>query len=215
MSNITSRQGFEFCNGVHDPDAYDRWTTVNSDLSNYLYNAIFASMPISVEEILETRVASLEGAGIDLAGGNDGIALQDVLRQGIITNGLLTSMDDLRGRVRPERIALITGNLATRGTWQEIEAWRRVNAPLGFSLALHRPVGAMQRLPVSYYEGATHAVVDMLQPGGVFYTQVPNRLSALPIELKRICADLNSRDDVESAHISTTGLKALILESYE
>jgi hypothetical protein len=189
------------------------WGINDTPFRQYTADAVFPHYPGGLEDIIQERIGySDTNVGLDLAGGSQGRALRDLIKDGILTKGLVTNLEDLRthNTKSDTRLNHIAGDLAIRQTWEDIIDWQAVHAPDGLSLIMHRPMGGLQHFSQSTYRRAAHTLVDMLRPGGIFFTQVPrysdpsrhsqpiryDQLTRPNIE-KTICQELLARPDIE------------------
>lgn len=186
---------------LQNTPANDAWTTNNSTFSNYCESSGIHD----AEETIKRQLGRLgTNVVLDIAGGTDGNALQNLLDNSIIDKGLVTNYYDSRKRHarKVEALTHIAGDILQRSTWEQIEDWRTNNAPEGFSLIMHRPFGALQNLPTGFYRGATHALLDMLRPGGILFVQIPMSLQGwLKGELGSVCSSVRQREDIDSIHM--------------
>jgi hypothetical protein len=200
---------FSFAQGVH-ADAITEfftavyrdhnWSVNNSSLRDYSRRANMNGRIDGLIRMIEGRLGEGEdNVGLDLAAGSRPHALSNLLESGVLARALATNYADRRPRSlkRDPRLDHRKGNLLNPKTWQGIQAWQQQHAPEGFALAMHRPVGGLQDLPPDFYEGAAHAVLDMVGEDGMFFTQVPRILAAVPRHLERVCEGIQDRPDVE------------------
>lgn len=176
------------------------WCVNNSDIKDYSRRARIFGRNSGLLEVLKTNLNQNDpGVGLDIAAGSLAVALRDLADMELIQSGLATNYEDRRSfRVaEDQRIGHVSGDITEQRTWDEIERWRQVHAPDGFSVAMHRPVGGLQDLPDFTYEGAVHAVLDMVQDEGVFFTQIPRTLVDNPRLLGPICKSIHDRPDVD------------------
>jgi hypothetical protein len=174
------------------------WGVNNSDFDSYAYR--FGYEPAKLRTLLETYIGKdARNVGIDIAGGADGIALQQLLAEGFLGKALVTNFEDTRVEATKELAALdhLEGNLLERQTWEKIMDWQHRNAPDGFALVMHRPVGGLQNLRPAFYRGAMHLLIDMTKPGGILLLQAPD-IGGKYREpyLEAIARSARSRDDI-------------------
>lgn len=149
------------------------WTIDDSPFENYVSMVNFDSGSAK-ECIVRELVNDANNAAIDLAGGSNGRAIVDLIDSGLIKQGLYTNFVDQRDTEQTNpNVHFLPGDLLSDQTWEEIRIAGKRIAPKGFKLALHRPFGALQDLESDDYIGGVKRVLDVLQPEGVFYTQVP------------------------------------------
>lgn len=176
----------------------DAWTNNNSTFANYCESS---GIP-EAEKIIKNQIGHFAiKTALDIAGGSDGVALQNLLDDATITEGLVTNYYDSRGSQakKTEALTHISGDILQPPTWREIKDWQTTHSPEGFSLILHRPYGALQDLPAAFYEGATHTLIDMLRPEGVLLVQIPSTLQKwFGGNIDSVCSSLRQRDDIES-----------------
>lgn len=196
-----------------DPDSWlgtggdARWGVNSSSFEDYATDAQFPDYyPGGLEGIIEEALgADSANVGMDIAGGSQARALRDLIDGGVLVKALVTNLEDLR---TPEtkadrRIDHIAGDLALRETWDTIIQWQAANAPDGLSLIMHKPFAGLQDFAPNVYERAAHTLVDMLRPGGIFFTQVPKSLHAQPKALLATYRRLLERPDVRGIIPST------------
>lgn len=185
------------------PTGDDKWEINDSGVEDYAKDVNFPefggfnAMPRILDEFID---AEADNIAIDIAGGANGVALQQLISAGLIAKGLVTNLEDTRNlRARASsQLSHIAGDLCEFPTWAKIVNWARINAPEGVDLILSRPRGALQHLPIGTYGGATVAFLEMLKPGGILYAQIPWSLSeSAPNgknskKLDRVCARIQS-----------------------
>ena len=212
--NLDFLDGVEHPTGEAPPED-DNWFTNNSPASHYFDRVKLPDHSQGVLDLVWGQIG-YDNVGIDLAGGSNGRAITDLSRSDIVVRGLLTNYRDNRDMFfdnRSEgRIDHIEGDLIRPGTWQRIIEWQRTNAPNGAGIVMWRPDSAMQHLPPSFYQGAAHQVLDMIRPGGVFFTQVPVSLrpewptthdkDTATQELGKLCTSISDREDVAEVLVS-------------
>lgn len=150
-------------------------------------------------ELLEEQIGrSPSNVGMDLAGGSQGQAMRDLLDAGILGEGLVTNLEDLRTKRALAHTALshIRGDLATKAVWHKIIDWQTQHAPDGLALVMHRPIGALQEQPKNVYLGAANLLLSMLRPGGMLFSQIPRPLASNPEASRNAYRSLHSRADV-------------------
>jgi len=178
------------------------WGTNNSDFEAYCVDLALPDYPQGFAGIVEEAIGkNPNNVGMDLAGGSDGIALQDLLRDGILGTAIVTNYEDRRTSETKQnkRLLHIAGDLVKRSTWEDIIYSQKKHAPDGLALVMHRPVGGLQNLRPAIYRNAAHLLLDMTRSGGVLFLQIPDALIAwtAKLELDIICASIESRDDIE------------------
>lgn len=155
----------------------------------------------NLREILERQIGyDRNNTGLDVAGGSQGTAVQDLLRAKFIGKGLVTNFEDLRTNKTKKIDALdhIAGDVANIEVWQSILDWKEEHAPEGFSVILHRPAGGLQEFSPNAYAPPLHFLLDTLKPGGVLFTQVPVALRLSPRQAWfPIHLSVRSRSDIE------------------
>ena len=181
------------------PSSDDAWLVNDSGFDNYCRCARIRPKRGGLRAIIESTIGyDPANIGVDLAGGENGQALQDLLELGIIGKALLTTYEDRRSPETADNTLIdhIAGNLVLPDTWKRIIAWRKSHAPDGLALVMHRPVGALQNLPPSAYIGMANIVLDNIRPGGVFFTQVP--LALYGPSWRGACEAVRQRTDLAS-----------------
>lgn len=155
------------------------WIVNDSGLSSYFFNVRFPGHNRGPSAVTERIGRNATNVALDLAGGSNGAALQDLITIGAIGKGLLTNYQDMRCPATRENPLLdhIEGDLTHRLTWERIIEWAKLNTLGGFDLILHRPMGGLQYLPTSFYSGGAQLLVELLKPGGVLFCQIPYILS--------------------------------------
>lgn len=219
---------FSFLNGARDPDLHhdDWWKVNNSSFRDYSRRAKLLGCRGGLRQIIDTQIVSGEdNVGLDIAAGAKARALRNLLDSGVLRSALATNYKDRRPRriVKDSRLEHIDGDLTDPATWRKIVEWKNHNAPHGFTLAMHRPVGGLQHLPNEIYRGAAHLVVDLVKPGGLLFTQVPRNLASDQGALVELCAEIQERPDVAEvitsppkspyAHIDKADLYAVVFKS--
>ena len=214
-------RNFSFCNsvshGAGDEERNStlgdsRWGVNNSSLCSYGASPLSRKSPFA--ERLITQLGSRPtGVVLDIAGGNNGIAVQDLIKKGVARLGLVTNLEDLRNRRATKKRELhhIAGDIILQQTWREIDAWRQEHAPEGLAAVMHRPYGALQCLPAQFYEGGLNTLLDWTMPGGVGLFQIPDIL--LDDDLSTICQRLRSRQDVANIFCPQASKTALIYKA--
>lgn len=177
----------------------DIWPVNDSPFSAYCDYAMLSDDKGGVPAIVDKQLGqSPDNVGLDLAGGENGIALRDLMNDGIIGKALLTTYKDRRDDITKANKALghVAGDLASPNTWQQIIDWKNAHTPDGFSLVLHRPVVALQSFRPKTYMAAAHLILDMVRPQGVVFSQVPAALYGR--HLKTMGESLLARPDVRT-----------------
>lgn len=184
-----------------------RWGVNDSSFEKYAADAQFPDYyPGGLKGIIEEALSVNDtNVGLDIAGGSQARALRDLIESGTLTKGLVTNLEDLRApEIKADtRVDHVAGDLALRKNWENIIRWQTTHAPEGLSLIMHKPFAGLQDLTPNAYEGAAHTLIDMLRPGGVFFTQVPSSLHAHPQALLATYRRLLKRPDVSEIIPST------------
>lgn len=184
------------------------WFTDDSDLESYDLDLSFPDNPEGLSGILlDTIGRNRDNVGIDIAGGTNGVALQDLLKDGILGTAILTNYVDSRSEETREIEELhhVDGDLVDRSTWEKILEKQKELAPEGLDLVMHRPVGGVQTLATDVYKGATNLLIDITKPGGVLFLQIPEALihddrsgtGQLNVGLDEVCASIADRNDID------------------
>jgi hypothetical protein len=153
------------------------WGYNDSGITDYnatSFNDTFPGAPLN--DIIAARVGtSPDNVGMDIMGGSNGVALHDLMAAGVIGQGIVTNEHDEQGPGARENPNLhhVEGDILQRQTWEDMILTQREVVPEGLAVAMWRPIGAIQHQTYEVYQGAAHAVVNMLRPGGVFFAQVP------------------------------------------
>lgn len=180
-------------------DGDNAWRKNNSSFEEYMEDAPFPSHYAGLIGIIDDAIRyDRSNVGMDLAGGSQGVALRDLLDEGLISKGLVTNYQDLRtpATKADKRVDHIAGDLAEIGTWHNIIQWQSQHAPDGFALIMHRPFGALQGFAPHVYTRAAHTLLAMLRPGGVLFTQVPKIFHAQSQELCTTYRNLRASPEV-------------------
>jgi hypothetical protein len=192
--SVLERDALAFVDGVINPDLEkssgvviaDTWGTHRSSFTRYCERSTGAVMS---EKIISGMARFSTCAAIDIAGGSNGNALQELLSLGVIDKGLVTNYLDRR---RDETKAIVNlghvhGDILSRDTWLNIEEWQSREAPEGFGLVLHSPVAALQSLAPGFYKGAVHWLLDRTRSGGMLFSKIPEALGS-----SNACEDVHS-----------------------
>lgn len=168
---------------IESKDRFFRnWEWQNSGIFGYA-----SGFGISVEAFKDTIESTLEGhdleerVGLDLAGGSQGLAILQLIQQGVIGKGLTVDHQVYKTRDMNEPNAhLVSADLTTEDGWRAIFDWKDVHAPKGFPLILHRPGDALQSFPAESYTGFLELCLDLMASGGVLISQLPKGLMREP-----------------------------------
>lgn len=205
-SNITRDMQFEFLDnaqiGCYEHEQLkehgdQKWLVNSSTFADYSRRANLLGRVSGLFDIINEQIGhSQDNVGIDIAAGSTPQALRDLLDCDLLSSALSTNFEDRRPRwiKRDARLDHIAGDLITPATWSRIAQWKDHNAPEGFALAMHRPVGGLQSLDARVYFGAAHMVLDMVRPNGLMFTQIPRGVSSSI--LPHLCASIRARSDV-------------------
>ena len=178
----------------------DEWKINDSSFGDYCEPMTHYGLQ-NLHMIVGRRLASHRRAvGIDIAGGSNGAALQDLLYVGLLCKALVTNLRDTHTQ-DIANLDHLEGNILSKETWVKMVAWTDKNTEgEGPAIIMHRPAGPLQYLPAETYRGAAHFLLDMLRPGGVLLCQVPLSLVNVPNKapLARIHQSIEQRPDVES-----------------
>jgi hypothetical protein len=182
----------------------DNWKFTNSSLDQYDLDAGMDGLLIRV--IGSCIGQHSQRAGLEIAAGADGIALQQLLRLGLLEHALMTNYTDMRSTDTQELDSLdqVTGNILDPEVWAQVVAWQKEHAPDGLSYVAHRPGRILQNQSAQFYGGATQLLLDIMRPGSVLFTQIPTSLVDSQegrAELRQLCQVIRSRDDVVAVHI--------------
>jgi hypothetical protein len=181
----------------------DEWDVDDSSLEEY---SVLAGLPENFENglgglILRSIGRGNGNVGIDIAGGTNGKALQELLSLGILDKALVTNYADARSDETKaiEELDHQDGDIYDMETWLGIAKWIEDNAPDGLALVMHRPVGTLQDLPKEFYEGAFDFLFKRTRSGGVHFLQIPEPL-VIPSpdrSLKPICDRISGDSSAE------------------
>lgn len=216
MAELGQRQDLVFLDGAVDGSSgYEHdwlseygdlsWMVNNSSLTDYSRRAYIHGHPEGLSGLISAQIGqSEENAGLDLAAGTSARALRDLLESGVLGLALATNYEDLMpaDTANDSRLSQITGDLTEPQTWHRIRKWKNLYASQGFKLVMHRPVGGLQELSPHTYSGAAHFLLDMVQPGGMMFTQVPRRLVKEQSPLAELCHSIRSRPDVGEVYVT-------------
>lgn len=187
--------------GFLDECGDGEWTVNDSGLSSYFLNIYFPGLGLGPRVVTERLGENATNVAMDLAGGSNGAALQDLIRIGAIGSGLLTNYEDRRCPATREisQISHIAGNLTHADTWERIIEWVTTKTEGGLDLILHRPMGGLQYLPTRFYSGAAQLLVELLKPGGIAFLQIPYLLADVHDnpEIDQIGEELRSNPKVK------------------
>ena len=186
---------------LHDQIDDLAWMTNDSTLANYGHDFCVPGLG-GLQRILDERLGGqTEAVGLDVAGGINGVALQDMMREGYISRGVVTNYADNRTEVLPE-IHHVAGDLKNGETWLKLFQARHSYAPRGFDVILHRPDRTLQDWPPHFYAWAGSMLTGMLAAGGLFVSQIPTGFSRDSLERQALCNQLQRRSDLE-IHLGT------------
>ena len=179
------------------------WGTNDTDLESLCADLSLPDHPSGFMGILEKQLKGGEfKAGMDLAGGTNGVVLQDLLSLRLISRGLVTNLEDKRNVLTANNPYLghVSGDLTNAKTWQDILTWQEDNTNGGFDLVIHRPVGGLQYLDANVYKSAAKLLLDNINGNGIALFQVPWGLSRKDTtkELGDVCMSIHARSDIES-----------------
>lgn len=160
----------------------DAWNVNNSDFAEYSNGTWFPEhrgQYLNLWQVFAEYIEpSLDNVAIDIAGGTNGVAIQQLIEKQFVGRGLVTNLKDQRSPEALANSALshVAGNILEPETWQQIVDWAMANAPDGVDIIIHRPKGGLQSMSRKFYKKAAMQLLDMLKPGGIFYAQVPDGL---------------------------------------
>jgi|GEM_PF-1793135 len=205
MTEMRTPERLDFLRGLgSDPDhraPWESWPVNDSGLAEYFEPVKLDGHPEGVLAVIEGQIGGTEGnAGVDIAGGTNGVALRELLKLGLIEKALVTNYRNRPNwRARRAGVGYVRGNLLKPKTWQGIIDWQEEQAPGGLALVMHRPDGGLQDLEPRFYGGAVNLLLDMVRPGGVMFTQIPHILrNRRAAQLDPICQGIHDRPDVET-----------------
>lgn len=191
---------FDFLEGVEHPKLFqgrpttkgDNWKHHGSSFHNYC-----AYAPAGAEDRIKAMLGKFSyNVALDIAGGRNAQAIQDLLSKNLIDKGIVTNYLDYSDETKGvPGLFHISGDLIKPETWREIIARRREHAPEGFSLVMFRPIAGLPGLPLSFYRGAADIVLDNIRPGGALLSEIPD---FTPSD-HPLCESLKQRADI--AHI--------------
>jgi hypothetical protein len=194
----------------HDPleawqIATDTWQANDASFSDYCTMASMTGLP-DVSRLVRQRLGSFTtNVGLDIAGGTNGVAIQELIADGAIDTGIVTNLLDKRG----DEARNVDGLLHIEGDILKEETWHKLFVTLseasegaGPSLIMHRPCAALQYLSPHFYEGSFNLLFDWLRPGGVMFAQVPLIFSTSANNLQKFCGYVQTRDDIAELQVS-------------
>lgn len=203
---MAENPNFDFLEGAAqaaDPTAGwgDSWWEYNNcSLANYGASAQFPRYEDNLLGFITDIIGkNPQNVGMDIAGGNQATALRNLLDACVLGKALVTNFQDGRtARVLADtRLDHVAGSLAVPETWQEILDWQQANAPSGFDLIMHRPLGGLQNWPIEAYRGAAKLALTMTRPGGLFLTQIPRSIQSNRMALSSIYRTLQAPRRIE------------------
>lgn len=200
IEELSFLEGLREEDSIHEERKGDDWGINDSTYEAYFSSVRLRGYPEGVLQLMKAQLEGLEEpAGVDIAGGTNGIALQGLINAGVIDRGMATNYKDKRGDFAKENPNLdhIAGNIIFPQTWISIINWVRDNAPDGAALIMHRPYGGLQGLYPSFYKGAAHKLLDLLRPGGMLFAQIPYPLQDRPgFRNTTLCQEIRERPDI-------------------
>lgn len=176
------------------------WPSNNSPIEDYGKAEFHDAIPGAnlTDIIVNTIGRSPDNVGMDVMAGSDLVVLQQLLIEGIIGTGIGTDSQDNRAPETASNsdLRFIQGDQLDEATWLAMLHDQQELAPEGLAVALWRPVGAVQYQPPHVYQGAAHAILDMVRPGGMFFSQVPARFIGNRDASRQVLSSLVRRGDV-------------------
>lgn len=219
MTKPTGIEDLSFLEGLQEEDSIweeckeDQWGVNDSSYSDYFSEVRLRDYPEGILELIKAQLEEMENPiGLDIAGGANGVALQGLINEGLLVRGVVTNYKDKRSDNAKETPNLdhLSGNIIFPQTWIDIIDWVHANSSEGASLIMHRPYGALQNLYPSFYEGASHKLLDLLRPRGLLFAQIPFALQNRPSLLNStLCQEIRERPDVEKVIPPVVGLGPL------
>lgn len=201
------------------PDLY--WTVNNSNLYDYSDRFSKCGFVGSIEDDLKERYsAENNDVALDLCAGQNAMALQDLLKEKIVSKALATNLEDNRNEDTRniEELYHLSGNLLLRDFWIDLKETQSNIAPEGFSVVFHFPVGALQFLDRNFYKEALFEILDMTKSGGCLYFQVPEIVGRQYIRLQEDvplpCITEEREDIAEIEHYPKNANKTTGFVSY-
>ena len=183
----------------------DTWNANDASFSDY---GVMAARCGLFRVGLTTRIRLdrlSDNVALDIAGGTNGAALQELMHERRIDTGIVTNLLDKRSdQTRANsKLLHVDGDLIERETWQNMfsTVFEATNG-VGLSLIMHRPCGTLQDFAPAVYAGSFALLLDWLRPGGVMFAQVPAALRDSPASLQDICQRIHERDDIEEVKTS-------------
>lgn len=184
------------------------WAAEN-DIHDYGQARFSNAYPTSslVEIIAQEKKPGRPNVGMDILGGKRGLALCDLLTRNVLDAAVIVDLAAQPDEA-PEHPGLrhVAGDIMRRETWLDMRKAQQELAPEGLALIMHRPLGALQQQLPAFYEGAAHALLDMLRPGGILFAQQPDRLFFGREHIGSLRRSLNARGDVGRITLSDPSL---------
>lgn len=182
------------------PDLY--WTVNNSNLYDYSDRFSKYGFEGSIQDdVTERYSAENNDVALDLCAGQNAMALQDLIKENVVSRALATNLEDNRDEHTRniEELYHLSGNLLLRDFWDDLKETQSNIAPEGFSIVFHFPVGALQFLDKRFYRKALFEILDMTKSGGSLYFQVPEIVGRQYIRLQEeapLPCITEERDDI-------------------
>jgi hypothetical protein len=147
------------------------WAVDDSSFKSYA-DGVYFDQNGPAHDAITSYLGGLAAASVlDIAGGSNGKAVQDLLSEGLVKKGCFTNLVDNRNTVH-EAVDFVGGDLKEEATWTDISRLKEARYSTGYSLILHRPYGGLQEEKHDFYLSSLGNVLELLSPGGLFYAQV-------------------------------------------
>jgi hypothetical protein len=177
------------------------WHKNRSPIENYGAAKFTESFPgKELYDIIVGQIGKRPGnVGMDVLGGLDGVALQQLVSSGVLSKSIDVDLRTHHGNgvSNNPKLHYVAGDILSSETWQPMIEKQAKLAPQGLALIIHRPYGALQHQPQNVYEGGAHVLLDMLRPGGVLFTQVPSTYKNNDDVVRQTYRSLVSRGDIQ------------------
>lgn len=175
MTTLNSPE-LSFLDGSFDGNEARPWPegSYGVDNSGFKDYCRFSLIP-DVEQKITHQLQSLEpGTGLDVAGGANGVAVQDLLDNELIERGVFTGYQEARNPETVDRpdLDFIAGDIKREAAWRAIFQWQDEHSPQGFNIIMHRPFGMLGNMHPHFYAAAGNLLLDRLAPGGILFSQI-------------------------------------------
>lgn len=185
--------------------ATDTWQANDASFSEYCLVAARTGLS-DASSLIRRRLGSFTtNVGLDIAGGANGVALQELISEGTIDTGIVTNLLDKRSETTKgtKELLHVEGDILNEETWHKMFATVfEATEGAGPSLIMHRPCGALQYVSPHFYEASFDLLFDWLRPGGVMFSQVPLIFSTSEHNLQKLCEHVRSKNEIGDLRVS-------------